>query len=149
MENIAVGIDFTEAKGPVLAASAELAKATGAKLHVIHVIAPEPAFMGYPAYAYPGVDERQEELEKEQSMLQDIIDTLRAQGLDAHGYMKPGETVKSLLEFAEERDASTIIVGSHSRNFLGRLLLGSSAEGILRHSNIPVLVVPVRETKGA
>jgi nucleotide-binding universal stress UspA family protein len=144
MKHIAVGIDFSDAREPVLKTSAKLAAALGARLHVFHVIAPEPAFVGYTAYAYPGVDQREEELAAEKVELQGMIDRLRTAGIDAHGYMKPGETVESLLEFARARDAEMIVVGTHSRNLLSRLLLGSTAEGVVRHSKIPVVVVPVK-----
>ena len=143
MKNIAVGIDFTDAREPVLEAGAELALALGAKLHLIHVIAPEPTFMGYAAYTYPGIDERSEELEKEKAEIQTMVDRLRLEGADAYGYMRPGETVRTLLEFADDREADMIVVGTHSRKLLSRILMGSSAEGVVRHSKLPVVVVPI------
>jgi nucleotide-binding universal stress UspA family protein len=143
MKNIAVGIDFTDAREPVLEAGAELAISLGAQLHLIHVIAPEPTFMGYAAYTYPGIDERSEELEQEKAEIQNMVDRLRLEDVDAYGYMRPGETVKTLLEFAEDREAGLIVVGTHSRNLLSRILMGSTAEGVVRHSKIPVVVVPV------
>ena len=103
MKNIAVGIEFTEAKGPVLRHANDLAKALGAALHVIHVVAPEPAFVGYATYAYPGPDERSEELAAEKAQLSELIDGLRDEDVDAHGYMRPGATVSTLLEFASDR----------------------------------------------
>jgi nucleotide-binding universal stress UspA family protein len=143
MKNIAVGIDFTDAREPVLEAGSELALALGAKLHLIHIIAPEPTFMGYAAYSYPGIDERAEELEMEKTEIQGMIDQLRLEDVDAYGYMRPGETVKTLIEFAGDREAGMIVVGTHSRKLLSRILLGSTAEGVVRHSKIPVVVVPI------
>jgi nucleotide-binding universal stress UspA family protein len=145
MKNLAVGIDFSDAKTPVIEAAIELAKPLGATLHLIHIISPVPSFVGYAEYAYPGIDEREAELEAEKKKVQGAVDDLHARGIDAHGYMKEMETVAGLIEFAKHHDADLLIVGSHSRNFLSRVLLGSTAEGVIRKSEIPVLVVPVRE----
>ncbi len=145
MKNIAVGIDFSDAKEAVLKSASELAKALDATLHIIHVVAPEPSLVGFSGYAYPGPDERAEELAAEQDEMQKMIDALRADGIDAQGYMKTDETVGGLIGFAEHREASMIIIGTHSRNLLSRVLMGSVAEGVVRKSKLPVLVVPVRD----
>lgn len=52
-----------------------------------------------------------------------------------------GEVVSAILGFAEQRDADVIVMGSHGRSGLSRLVLGSVAEGVVRRSPIPVLVV--------
>ena len=142
MKNIAVGIDFTDVKDAVIQAAADMAKALGATLHVVHVSSPEPALVGYSGYAYPGPDEREEELSGEKEKLREIVDDLKAKGIDALGYMKSDETVRGLIEFAEHRNASLIILGTHNRSVIGRVILGSVAEGVIRKSRIPTLVVP-------
>jgi len=52
-----------------------------------------------------------------------------------------GQAVDEILKFAEYRDADVIVIGSHGRRGLSRLVLGSVAEGVVRRSPIPVLVV--------
>jgi nucleotide-binding universal stress UspA family protein len=52
-----------------------------------------------------------------------------------------GQAVDEILKFAEYRDADVIVIGSHGRRGLSRLILGSVAEGVVRRSLIPVLVV--------
>jgi nucleotide-binding universal stress UspA family protein len=49
--------------------------------------------------------------------------------------------VSGICEYARRMRADTIVVGSHGRSGLPRLLLGSVAEGLMRHSSVPVLVV--------
>lgn len=142
MKNIAVGIDFTDVKDSVIQAAADMAKALGATLHVVHVSSPEPALVGYAGYAYPGLDERENELTGEKEKLREIVDDLKARGVDALGYMKSDETVRGLIEFAEHREANLIILGTHNRSVIGRMILGSVAEGVIRKSRIPTLVVP-------
>jgi len=142
MKNIAVGIDFTEVKDKVVEAAVSLARAYGATLYLVHVCAPEPALVGYSGYTYPGIDEREHELQVEKEALRKIVDAIKAEGVDAHGFMKSDETEKGLIEFAANHRAELLVIGTHSRNLLSRVLLGSVAEGVVRRSPIPVLVVP-------
>ena len=71
-----------------------------------------------------------------------VLDALKRRGVDAHGFMKSDETEKGLIEFAGNHHAELLVIGTHSRNLLSRVLLGSVAEGVVRRSPIPVLVVP-------
>ncbi|MDF1543187.1 MAG: universal stress protein [Anaerosomatales bacterium] len=50
-----------------------------------------------------------------------------------------------ILKVAEERGATLIVMGTHGRSALARAILGSVADRVVRHSNIPVVLVP-RET---
>ena len=50
-------------------------------------------------------------------------------------------TVKSILDFAEEKNVDLIVVGTRGRSGLKRLLLGSTASGIVTYSSCPVIVV--------
>jgi nucleotide-binding universal stress UspA family protein len=100
--------------------------------------------VGYGAYAYPGVDEREEELQQEKRSLRALVDQLKDSGVEASGFMKEAPIVKGLLEFAAERGADLILVGTHGHNILESVLLGSVAEGVIRKSRLPVLVVPSR-----
>jgi nucleotide-binding universal stress UspA family protein len=145
MKNIVVGIDFSELAEPVLEHAAELAKALDAHLHLVHIYAPEPDFVGYAEYAYPGEDEREEELREEKNKIREWIDDLKSKGIDVSGYMKEGDMVHGLLEFAEKHEADMLVIGTHGRGFVERMLLGSVAEGIIRHSTLPIVVVPSRK----
>jgi len=64
-----------------------------------------------------------------------------SQGLRAESMLKEGEPVKTLLHVAHQYAANLIVMGSHGRRGLQRLLLGSTTEGVLRGSNVPVLVM--------
>jgi nucleotide-binding universal stress UspA family protein len=58
-------------------------------------------------------------------------------------YVLEGEPSEKILSFSTEWSADMIIVGTHGRRGLSRLLMGSVAEKILRHSHVPVTVIPV------
>jgi nucleotide-binding universal stress UspA family protein len=55
-----------------------------------------------------------------------------------------GSTADSIISCAKEFNADLIVVGTHSRTGLERLLMGSVAEHVVRHSPVPVLVVPMK-----
>jgi nucleotide-binding universal stress UspA family protein len=52
-----------------------------------------------------------------------------------------GEAVEELLEFAKRENVDLIVMGSHGRSGLPRLLMGSVAEGVTRRAKCPVLIV--------
>ena len=56
-----------------------------------------------------------------------------------------GSTGEGIINCSQEFKADMIIIGTHRRTGLDRLLMGSIAEYIVRHSEIPVLVVPSKE----
>ena len=58
-----------------------------------------------------------------------------------------GSTWRTILDFAEEQDASIVVIGSRGRGALASALLGSVSHGLINHSHIPVIVVaPEDET---
>ena len=63
----------------------------------------------------------------------------------ARAVLRVGEPVRSILDEAQDWDADLIVVGTHGRGFVGRAILGSVSEGILRRSRSSVLVVPHQE----
>ena len=58
--------------------------------------------------------------------------------------MAAGHPRESILKMADAWEADIIVVGTHGRRGLSRLLEGSVSEYIVRHSKIPVVVVPLR-----
>jgi nucleotide-binding universal stress UspA family protein len=67
--------------------------------------------------------------------------TLRARSDSADTALLQGPTVDSILEHCKACSADLIVVGSHGRGGLSRLLIGSVAEGIIRNAEVPVMVV--------
>jgi nucleotide-binding universal stress UspA family protein len=57
-----------------------------------------------------------------------------------------GETAPAIRGYADEHDADLIVMGTHGRSGLDRLVVGSVAETVIRHSEVPV--VTVRPTSG-
>ena len=58
--------------------------------------------------------------------------------------LKQGEFHQSILQSANEMHADIIVLGTHSRKGLGKILMGSVAEKVLDHTSIPLFIIPVK-----
>jgi len=65
--------------------------------------------------------------------------------LDITLYVEIGNAKYDILEKAEKEEDTYIVVGTHGRTGLSHIVIGSTAEYIVRHSVIPVLVVPIKK----
>jgi len=66
--------------------------------------------------------------------------------LEVYRFTPEGIPEKEILNIANEWEADLIVMGTHSRSGLDRILTGSIAEYIIRHAHVPVLVTPPRMT---
>jgi nucleotide-binding universal stress UspA family protein len=142
--NILVGIDFSESAQKVIDQCAILADALNAKIWLVHVAEPDPAFVGYEADPKVMRDVVAKKYHEEHRRLQAIGGTLRDDGLDCVALLVQGATVETLLREAAKVAADMIVIGSHGKGAFKRLLIGSTSEGVLHASRIPVHIVPTR-----
>ena len=82
---------------------------------------------------------------EEHRSVQGHADTLRQAGLKATALLIQGPIVETTLTEAKRLGADLLIVGSHGFGALYDLVVGSSSRGILKNTEIPVLVVPVKK----
>jgi len=64
-------------------------------------------------------------------------------------FVRAGDPVREILAAANEWRADLLVLGTHARSGLARMFVGSTAEGVLRHSTCPVLIVPDRDDQAA
>ena len=142
-QHILVGIDFTPEEQHVLARATEMARHFKARLSLIHVV------------EYLHVDLANElVLPQDLELETQIVDTAKnklaqiAARLEEFGeitqWVELGSTKQEILRVAEEEKVDLIVVGSHGRHGIGRLL-GSTANGVLHGAPCDVLAVRVRE----
>ncbi len=124
-------------------AVAEFAKAQGARITLLYVVqdlriaahgSPLAAPMQPPSL---GLEESKaaEALEKQRAELPADIDVQTV-------VLTEENVPNAVVKYAEEHDADLIALSTHGRTGFRHLVLGSSAESILRHSSIPVLAFP-------
>jgi nucleotide-binding universal stress UspA family protein len=61
--------------------------------------------------------------------------------------VKDGDSGDAILDAAKELNTDIIVMGSHSRRGLEKILMGSVAEKVLRNSHIPLFIIPVIENE--
>ncbi len=127
--------DFSTASDVALSYATDMAKARGATLLIVHVEEPPFAYGGGELYyGVPGPDEH---------MLERMLAQLRPSdpAVPCERRMLVGEPAHAIIKLARDENADLIVMGSHGRTGVGRVLLGSIAELIVRRANCPVLVV--------
>jgi nucleotide-binding universal stress UspA family protein len=123
-----------------------LAKALGAEVFIITVTEPYPTFTGGSAYWVPGPVEMgdYEAAQKEgaEKLLAAVKAAAEKLGVDAKTIHVPDKwPAEAIVEAARTNHCSLIVMASHGRRGLGRLLLGSQTSEVLANSPVPVLVV--------
>jgi len=95
---------------------------------------------GVPSEAY--WSEIAEEAEnRAEDILADAREVAESRGREIRTETGHGQPVRSVVEHAESLDADEIVIGSHGREGISRVLLGSVAEGVVRRAPCPVTVV--------
>ena len=85
-------------------------------------------------------------LKKEaKELLDGLAETYKGDELEK--FTPSGLPTEAIVNTAETWEADLVICGTHGRTGLKHLLLGSIAESVVRHSKVPVMVVPLKETK--
>jgi len=72
------------------------------------------------------------------------VKTLFGGAHNIHEFTPEGDPREEIIAVANEWGANIIVVGTHGRTGLTHLLMGSTAEYVVRHSKVPVLVVPLK-----
>lgn len=131
------GSDISERALPV---AREVAKATGAELHLLRVVNPvaDVAWTGIGPAPDLGEITRQF-AEAAQAYLEQIATR------DEKWDVLYGRPLDAILQYAEEHECDVIAMGTHGRGGITRLALGSTTDAVMRASDRPVLVVPARE----
>ena len=142
MKNILVPVDFSDATGAVVARATDLAKALQAQITLLHVVAPEPDFVGYEPGPQSVRDTVAKHVHEEHKQLQALEKMTAGQGVPVTSLLIQGYTAEKILKECERLKSDLIVMGSHGHSALHNLLVGSVAEGVLRKASCPVVVVP-------
>ena len=140
--------DFSDGSDAALTMASSLARDNNAKLLIVHVHEPNIAYTEGLSAAYGALSEVQRNDSK--ALLDNVNPT--HPGIDFERRLVDGTPADAIVEVAKGDDAIDLIVlGTHGRSGLARLLMGSVAEAIVRRAPCPVLTVkePIKETADA
>lgn len=142
--------DFSHYNDAALKYASTLAADANATLHIVHVhdVRELNTATGDASYVYTAA--WQEQRRVAETRLSKVMPTVSGVAYEHHSLV--GDPVTDILNVAAERKVDLIVMASHGRTGLSRLLMGSIAEGVMRQATCPVLIVkqpikaPHRET---
>lgn len=134
--------DFSESSEHALRYACEFADAFGAELHLLHVSEPPAAAYSEFGIGYVGVQELEEELRRGAETKLDTLPGSQWQGkLAITRKVVMGTPFVEIVTYAREHDIDLIVVGTHGRGAIAHMLMGSTAERVVRKAPCPVLTV--------
>jgi len=138
LKEILVPVDFSECTKAALRYAASFAKQFDAGLTLLHVAVPYAP--GFEVGATPYV-ETVEDADKELKRLRDRL----AKTVQCQSVVRQGNVEDEIIAVAKEQDSDLIILATHGRTGLARLLMGSTVERVVRHAGCPLLIVRPNE----
>lgn len=136
-KTILFATDFSPASEAALPHALTIARHYGSKLYVAHVICPEAADL-VPSELTPMTLKHADVTEQQ---LEPLLRAGRQEGISCQPLIGEGAIWKVLLDMIHQNDIELVVVGTHGRRGLRKLLLGSVAEEVFRMAPCPVLTV--------
>lgn len=135
VKNILCPLDFSDNGDAALTYATSLAKEYGAKLHLVHVYEEAFAYVdgGFAAAPIPPADK--------EPLREQLEATVPPQDVDFERNFLTGTPSKELIDYAKDRNIDLVVMGTHGRTGLGRILMGSVAEAVVRKAPCPVLTI--------
>jgi nucleotide-binding universal stress UspA family protein len=139
IKRILVPIDGSELSQTAIPYAGDFARTVGATVVVVHVVTPF-------AIAYPGAEAYLDQRAMDQieanakEILQRAVDKLRAEGLPTEQVLGGGTAIDGIVAAAMGERTDLIIMSTHGRSGLGRWVLGSVAEAVVRRSHLPCVL---------
>ena len=143
MVNIVLPVDFGDSTDALIKSAVKFAKELNGKLCMIHVAPSDIGFaIGDMGFQYfPEVE--QNEIKEELLQLNNLQQRILAEGVACEHLLKQGIAGDIILEYAQEKNAGYLVMGSHGRTGIYDVFVGSLTKELTRRSIIPVLVIPV------
>ena len=135
-KNILFATDFSSTTGLALPYAVEIARRSGATIHAVHVVPPD-IYPLVPPSEWPKMAQEEKEFrEEKRNQLEEELKGL------PHEFLFPaGNVWQNIANIIEDKNIDLLILGTHGRTGMGKVLLGSVAETIFRQATCPVLTV--------
>jgi nucleotide-binding universal stress UspA family protein len=150
-KRILIPVDGSDTSNKALVAGLQMARETSASVRLVHVVNEMAYLGGMDPYGTWSADLAGMMREGGAKVLTDAMAVAQSAGIEASQAMldEPGQRLgESVAEAAKLWGADLIVTGSHGRRGIGRVLLGSGAEQILRLAPVPVLVIRSAAAEG-
>jgi nucleotide-binding universal stress UspA family protein len=140
-DDILLPIDGSDAAEAAVEHAADLARTYDATVHVLSAVEPIPTTETDAATVLETLREDAERI------VEETATRLRDRGVETTTAVDTSSAYRSFLSYAEEADVDLIVMGTHGRSGVGRVLLGSVTEKVVRHADAPVMTVRRPDTE--
>jgi len=153
INKVLIAIDYDESVQKVAVAGYEFAKAMGAEVVLVHVISSASYYssLNYsPVFGFLSFNANDlsllHEAEGLKSATNKYLNKLKLHLSDEsiQTMVVEGEFGESILSTAIDIQADLIVMGSHSRNWVDEVLLGSVTKNVLHETLVPLLIIPIK-----
>ncbi len=140
--------DGSEGVGQAINAAVAVAAKFDARIHVLFVAEP-PRFHEYGAsVALTNIMQSLQEAGRR--TLDETAERIRTKGLSSvETALRQGHPAEEIIGYAEENDVDLVVMGTHGRRGINRMLLGSVTEEVVRCSPIPIMTVRMTPSESA
>jgi nucleotide-binding universal stress UspA family protein len=146
-QKILVPVDGSETATRGLREAIKLAAGTQATIRLVHTVNTAPIAVAYGGFAAESDNLTARLMAAGKEALQEAEGLVKQAGLRSESVMLEtlsDNTGELLIQQASQWPADLIAMGTHGRRGLGRLVMGSTAEYVLRHTSIPLLLVRIK-----
>jgi nucleotide-binding universal stress UspA family protein len=154
MKKILIALDFDPSAQNIAETGYELAKSMNAQTILLHVVSDATYYsslnyspiLGFDSFSNLDIvqtDAVEDLKDAAKNYLEKMKAHLGGEAIDT--VIKDGDFGDSILEAAKEVNAHMIVMGTHGRSGLDKILMGSVAEKVLRKSSIPLFIIPSKK----
>ena len=138
LKSVLIATDFSKASAKPLRHALAIARHYGAKFYLTHVL----SSLGYTLAGPQALELASEAAARDMQQLEhDLIENGSLAGLDHEFIVRQGQVWEELQTVIAQKQVDLVVIGTHGRPSLEKLLLGSVAEQIFRHADCLVLTV--------
>lgn len=144
-KNILYATDFSESSDYAFQYAFSLASRYDARLVLVHVINEPVDLRGF-YVPHISFEKLEEEIQQgAQKMMEKFCRTHLDDFKNYETFILPGIPYDEIIKKADEQQSDLIVMGTHGRTGLDHVLFGSTAEKVVRKSNVPVMTIRINE----
>lgn len=154
MKKILVAIDYNPTARDIAQKGYELASSMNAEMTLLHVVADYTYYssldyspiLGFDSFSNLGILQTNTVTEL-QNAAHDYLGKMKQflGNPDIATVVKDGDFGQAIIDTAKELQSDVIVLGTHSRKGLEKILMGSVAQKVLRFSTVPLFIIPIVE----
>jgi nucleotide-binding universal stress UspA family protein len=151
MKKVLISIDYGLSAQKIAEKGFELAQSMNAKVTLLHVVADETyyssmdsaPFMGFYGYDFFNMIDSEGLIDSSLKFLEKIKKHLKNSDIEIQAVQ--GDFATVILETSQHFDV--VVLGSHSKNWFEKTVMGSVTESVLAKTKIPMFIIPIKENK--